>query len=193
MQVTVDPAVRDCVGDKMHTLKAEHPEWSQEQRIAVALNMCGQRRGGDAEAVYSELYGGQYQANVSRAVELTNAAQGVIRGYVFLWGSPNGENGVGRDSYDTWFDRARPPSFSYDGDLRGYPICIEHGLDPASRPGVAAGLRRRRCCLALASCQYDGSEQQARSLPPFLQPRTGRVIVNSNKVAHIFLQRLHHR
>ena len=133
----IDPAVRerspqrDCVGDKMHTLKQEHPEWSQDQRIAVALNMCGQGRGGDAEAVFAELYGGQYQANVARAVELTNAAQGVIRGYVFLWGSPNGENGVGRDSYDTWFDRARPPAFSYDGDLRGYPICVEHGLDPA--------------------------------------------------------------
>lgn len=136
MQAAVDPAMRerspqrDCVGDKMHTLKAEHPEWSQEQRIAVALNMCGQGRGGDAEAVYADLYGGEYRTNVARAVTLANEAQGVIQGYVFIWGSPNGENGVGRDSYDTWFDRNRSPSFSYDGDLRGYPICIEHGLDP---------------------------------------------------------------
>ena len=132
MQATVDPAVRDCVGDKMHTLKAEHPEWSQEQRIAVALNMCGQGRGGDADAVFAELYGGQYQANVSRAVMLANEAQGIIRGYVFLWGSPNGENGVGRDSYDTYFDKSRPPNIGFNGDLSGYPVCIEHGLDPVA-------------------------------------------------------------
>lgn len=68
---------------------------------------------------------------ISRAVTITDAAQGIIRGYVFIWGSPNGETGIGRDSYDTYFDRNRPPNFSYDGDLRGYPICVSHGLDPA--------------------------------------------------------------
>lgn len=70
-------------------------------------------------------------AGEARAVTLADEVQGVIRGYVFIWGSPDGENGVGRDSYDTYFDRNRPPSFSYDGDLRGYPICVEHGLDPS--------------------------------------------------------------
>ena len=69
--------------------------------------------------------------NVSRTVTLTDSVQGLISGWVFIWGSPNGENGVGRDSYNTYFDRNRPPGFSYDGDLRGYPICVEHGLDPA--------------------------------------------------------------
>jgi hypothetical protein len=64
-----------------------------------------------------------------RAVSILDQTQGIVGGYVFIWGSPNGENGVGRDSYDTWFDRARPPDYSAAGTLIGYPICMEHGMN----------------------------------------------------------------
>lgn len=53
-----------------------------------------------------------------------DAVEGLVRGYVFIWGSLDQ-----RDSYETWFDKARPPSYCYDGDLRGYPLCYEHGQD----------------------------------------------------------------
>lgn len=62
--------------------------------------------------------------NTLRRVDVIDAVEGVVRGYVFIWGSSEH-----RDSYDTWFDKSRPPSYSFDGDLRGYPICYEHGQD----------------------------------------------------------------
>lgn len=63
--------------------------------------------------------------NELRRIDVVDALQGVIKIYSFIWGSPEK-----RDSYDTWFDKSRPPSYSYDGKLRGYPICYEHGQDP---------------------------------------------------------------
>jgi hypothetical protein len=62
-------------------------------------------------------------------VRVLDAVQGVIRGYVFIWGSPNGETGVGRDSYDTYFSKAAPPVYSASGSLAGYPVCLEHGQE----------------------------------------------------------------
>lgn len=61
-----------------------------------------------------------------RAVEVSDRLEGIIRGYVFIWGTPER-----KDAYDTYFDRSRPPQYSYSGDLAGYPIAWEHGLDPA--------------------------------------------------------------
>lgn len=82
-----------------------------------------------------------YQARTvyaDRAVELLDDVQGVVRGYVFIWGSPNGENGVGRDSYETYFDAARPPNYSANGSLAGYPVCLEHGMDNANTQAIGA-------------------------------------------------------
>jgi hypothetical protein len=61
-----------------------------------------------------------------RAVELSDSVEGIIRGYVFIWGTPDT-----KDAYNTYFDRSRPPRYSYSGDLAGYPIAWEHGQDPA--------------------------------------------------------------
>ena len=69
-------------------------------------------------------------------VTLTDTVQGVIRGYVWLWGSPDGANGVGRDSYDTFFDVTRPPNYSASGSLRGYPVCLEHGQEGANTHAI---------------------------------------------------------
>lgn len=66
----------------------------------------------------------QLLTNTLRRVDVIDAVEGIVRGYVFIWGSPER-----RDRYDTWFDKSRPPSYSYEGDLRGYPICYEHGQD----------------------------------------------------------------
>lgn len=66
----------------------------------------------------------QLLTNTLRRVDVIDVIEGVVRGYVFIWGSSER-----RDSYDTWFDKSRPPSYSYEGDLRGYPICYEHGQD----------------------------------------------------------------
>lgn len=71
-----------------------------------------------------------FELATTRAVRLIDPVQGIIKGYHFIWGSPDGSNGVGLDSYGTWFDRARPPNYSAAGSLVGYPICVEHGEDP---------------------------------------------------------------
>ena len=79
---------------------------------------------------------------VNRAVQLTDEVQGIVRGYVFIWGSDAGENGVGRDSYSTFFDRSKPPSYSANGELRGYPICLEHGMDATAGKGAVGSIVR---------------------------------------------------
>jgi hypothetical protein len=59
-----------------------------------------------------------------RSVEVLDAVEGVIKLYTFIWGSSDR-----RDAYDTWFDKSRPPSYSYNGTLSGYPVCYGHGQD----------------------------------------------------------------
>lgn len=62
--------------------------------------------------------------NTNRAAQVLDAVQGIVRAYVFIWGSPEHV-----DSYGTWFDKANPPEYSAMGELRGYPVCYEHGMD----------------------------------------------------------------
>lgn len=56
----------------------------------------------------------------------TVTAAGIIRGYVAIWGSPEH-----RDAYNTWFDRANPPSMALD--FLPVPLCLEHGEGEAGK------------------------------------------------------------
>lgn len=62
----------------------------------------------------------QYLCN--RAVATIDPVQGVIRGYIAIWGSP-----VQRDAYDTWWDRERPAEIGMQ--FVPFPLCYEHGQD----------------------------------------------------------------
>lgn len=62
---------------------------------------------------------------VDRAAAVVNDVEGLIEFYVFIWGDPEH-----RDAYETYFDPARPPQYSYKGDIRGREVCYEHGQDP---------------------------------------------------------------
>lgn len=51
-------------------------------------------------------------------------AEGVISGYIAVWGSPRD-----RDSYNTWFDKRRPPDLGINGFLP-LRLMYKHGRDP---------------------------------------------------------------
>jgi hypothetical protein len=57
-----------------------------------------------------------------KRVNLLDEVEGLIRAYVAIWGSPSQT-----DSYDTWFDRERPPEM--DLDLLPIALRYEHGMD----------------------------------------------------------------
>ena len=57
-----------------------------------------------------------------RRVTITDEAQGIIRGYGFIWGSPEH-----RDSYQTWFDKEAPPEAGLDFVPK--MLMYEHGFD----------------------------------------------------------------
>jgi hypothetical protein len=68
----------------------------------------------------------KHKMRVNMPVTLLDEIEGVIRGYIFIWGDPDH-----RDSYDTWFDKARPPEL--DMDLLPFAVRYEHGQDGVVR------------------------------------------------------------
>lgn len=73
--------------------------------------------------------------NALRAVSLVNEALGEIRGYIAVWGSPKH-----RDSYGTWFDRAKPPDMALD--FLPFPIMYEHGQSGKIRKEIIGAVRK---------------------------------------------------
>lgn len=63
-----------------------------------------------------------------RAVTVIDPVVGEIEGYIAIWGDP-----VHRDSYKTWFDRARPPEMALDNGMHRRPITYEHAQDGVVR------------------------------------------------------------
>jgi HK97 family phage major capsid protein len=62
------------------------------------------------------------QYDSTRAVSLIDSVEGIIEGYIAIWGSPDQP-----DAYDTWFDKTRPPAL--DEDLLPIALRYEHGMD----------------------------------------------------------------
>lgn len=60
----------------------------------------------------------------SRAASVLDPVVGEIEGYIAIWGSP-----TERDSYNTWFDPARPPEMTLDNGMHRRPITYEHTMD----------------------------------------------------------------
>jgi len=61
---------------------------------------------------------------VRRAVALIDEVEGIIQGYIAIWGKADLT-----DAYDTWFDRSRPPEMELD--LLPIALRYEHGGDPS--------------------------------------------------------------
>ena len=57
-----------------------------------------------------------------RRVSVVDEVQGVLRGYINIWGSPDH-----RDSYQTYFDKEQPPEMGLD--FLPVPLIYEHGFD----------------------------------------------------------------
>ena len=68
----------------------------------------------------------QTRYTCARTATVIDAVEGVIRGYVAIWGSP-GE----RDAYDTWWDKARPANIGME--FVPYPLKYEHAQDGVIR------------------------------------------------------------
>jgi len=64
----------------------------------------------------------------NRAVEI-DLVQGIVRGYVFIWGDP-----TTRDSYETWFDPAHPGELALD--FAPWPLHYEHTQDGVIRKDI---------------------------------------------------------
>ena len=115
-----------------------------------------------------------------RSAEVINEAEGVIKLYTFIWGSTDN-----RDAFETWFDKSRPPSYSYDGSLRGYPVCYEHGKDKTyGKEPVGVILRSWFDDIGLANeAQLDKSHPQyQRTLSECLK---GELKTSSSSAAHM--------
>lgn len=70
-----------------------------------------------------------------RAVATVDAVQGIIRGYIAIWGSP-----VQRDAYDTWWDRERPAEIGME--FVPFPLCYEHGQDGVLQKEIVGSVDR---------------------------------------------------
>ena len=83
---------------------------------------------GEAQAQIAALYANEGSLNRRhhnrQPIKVLDGVEGVIRGYVFIWG-----DALHRDSYDTWFDKSRPPEL--DLDLLPLALRYEHGMDGA--------------------------------------------------------------
>lgn len=78
------------------------------------------------EAAHSEPRQENRRLFSTRAVSIVNEVEGIIRGYIAIWG-----DSAHRDSYETWFDPARPPEMNLD--LLPVAIYYEHGQDGGVR------------------------------------------------------------
>jgi len=70
-----------------------------------------------------------------RRVTIVDEVQGVIRGYIAIWGSPEH-----RDSYQTWFDREQPPELGLD--FLPIPLIYEHGFDGGIKKEIIGSVAR---------------------------------------------------
>lgn len=73
--------------------------------------------------------------NALRVISLVNEALGEIKGYIAIWGSPKH-----RDSYGTFFDRAKPPDMALD--FLPFPIMYEHGQSGKIRKEIIGAVRK---------------------------------------------------
>ena len=130
---------KEQIPDKIKKLMMDE-NYSQEQAVAIALEMWRHIQTWidegmtedeairHAVAIWEaqqalpiwEADNRQWRSN--RAVEMVDDVEGIIRGYVAIWGDSEH-----RDSYDTWFDRQRPPEM--DLDLLPIALRYEHGMD----------------------------------------------------------------
>ncbi|KKM84802.1 hypothetical protein LCGC14_1295430 [marine sediment metagenome] len=70
-----------------------------------------------------------------RRVTITDEVQGIIRGYVAIWGSSEH-----RDSYQTWFDKEQPPELGLD--FLPVPLIYEHGFDGGIKKEIIGSVTR---------------------------------------------------
>ena len=75
-----------------------------------------------AQGQIAAMYASENKARVGTDVTITNEPEGILRGYIAIWGDDSH-----RDSYETYFDKARPPEM--DLDLLPVALRYEHGLD----------------------------------------------------------------
>ena len=70
-----------------------------------------------------------------RRVTIVDEIQGVIRGYIAIWGSAEQ-----RDSYQTWFDKEQPPELGLD--FLPVPLIYEHGFDGGVKKEIIGSVFR---------------------------------------------------
>ncbi len=70
-----------------------------------------------------------------RRVAVVDEVQGVIRGYIAIWGSPEH-----RDSYETYFDRGKQPEMALD--FLPIPLLYEHGFDGGVKKEIIGRVTR---------------------------------------------------
>lgn len=68
-------------------------------------------------------------------VRIVDPAQGEIEGYVAIWGNP-----LQRDSYNTWFDKERPPEMALD--FLPFPVYLEHALEGVAKKEIVGRIVR---------------------------------------------------
>jgi len=126
---------KEQIPDKIKLLISEN--YPQDQAVAIALDMWRAIEGWIGEGMSEDdairravseweaaLSDGRSLIRCSRAIALVDKLEGIIRAYVAIWGTPDE-----RDSYNTWFDRQRPPEM--DLDLLPIALRYEHGMDGA--------------------------------------------------------------
>lgn len=68
-------------------------------------------------------------------VRIIDPAQGEVEGYVAIWGDAQH-----RDSYNTWFDRERPPEMALD--FLPFPVYLEHALEGVAKREIVGRIVR---------------------------------------------------
>ena len=70
-----------------------------------------------------------------RQATIIDEVKGIIRGYIAIWGSPEH-----RDSYETYFDKERPPELGLD--FLPIPLIYEHGFDGGVKKEIIGSVTR---------------------------------------------------
>lgn len=76
-----------------------------------------------------------YQHTYLQSPTLLDVIQGIIRGYVAIWGTADK-----RDAYGTWFDREAPPEMALD--YLPFPVYYEHTQDETVRKEIVGSVTR---------------------------------------------------
>ena len=94
---------------------------AREVAIAIAFEGCPQQRTEYKHAL--------------RRVTIVDDVKGIIRGYAFIWGSPEH-----RDSYQTYFDKEAPPEAGLD--FLPKMLMYEHGFDGGIKKDIIGRVTR---------------------------------------------------